>query len=159
MRITLFAKRDFLLDKQREKAKMEAETKQLVTMRQLIPAGEAKPVAPLGVILSQYYLNLVDFCRDFNLKTVHYEQGVPLPVRVHKGLRAKDYKLIISTPPVSFLISNARDEFNFSFSITNLYDVVRVMSQCSTRPVSRPLAALMFATLRTFHCRRIKLVE
>lgn len=44
-------KRDFFLDKQREKAKLEAETKLMVTMRQLIPAGEAKPVAPLGVIL------------------------------------------------------------------------------------------------------------
>jgi len=54
-------KRDFFLDKQREKAKLEAEMKLLVTLRQLIPAGEAKPIAPLSVILSQYYLNLVDF--------------------------------------------------------------------------------------------------
>jgi len=41
----IFLLRDFFLDKQREKAKLEAEMKLMVTLRQLIPAGEAKPVA------------------------------------------------------------------------------------------------------------------
>jgi len=48
--------RDFFLDKKREKAKLEAEMKLRVTLKQVVPAGEAKPVAPLGLILSQYYL-------------------------------------------------------------------------------------------------------
>jgi len=34
-------KRDFFLDKKREKAKLEAEMKLQVTLKQLIPAGEA----------------------------------------------------------------------------------------------------------------------
>lgn len=157
MRITLPSLRDFFLDKQREKAKIEAETKMIVTMKQLIPAGEAKPVAPLGVILSQYYLNLVDFCRDFNAKTATYEEGVLLPTKVVKGLRAKEYKLVISNPSVSFLLDNIRNEHERGFTVTMLYDVVRIMAQSASRPTLQPLAALMFSTLRTFHCRRIKL--
>jgi len=157
MRITLHSLRDFFLDKQREKAKIEAETKKIVTFKQLIPAGEAKPVAPLGVILSQYYLNLVDFCKDFNVKTTHYEEGVPLSVKVIKGLRAKDYKLVISTPTLSFLLNNVRKEGSYTFTITMLYTVVRVMSQCSGQQPSKKIAAMLFATLRTFHCRKIVL--
>jgi hypothetical protein len=54
MLFSVVAKRDFFLDKKREKQKLEAEMKLIVTMKQLIPSGEAKPVAPLSVILDSF---------------------------------------------------------------------------------------------------------
>jgi len=59
---SITALRDFFLDKRREKEKLEAEMKLRVTLKQIIPAQEAKPIAPLNIILSQYYLNLTEFC-------------------------------------------------------------------------------------------------
>jgi len=137
----IFLLRDFFLDKQREKAKLEAEMKLMVTLRQLIPAGEAKPVAPLGVILSQYYLNLAEFCKDYNSKTQEWEEGVLLPVKVKKGLRAKEYKLLIYTPTFSFLIENAIDDRGLS--ITAAYDIIRIKALLLSKSL-RPTAKLSF---------------
>jgi len=140
--------RDFFLDKQREKAKLEAELKLQVTLKQLIPAGEAKPVAPLGVILSQYYLNLTEFCADFNKKTDSWEPGVMLPVVVKKGLRAKDYKLIIKTPTMSFLIDNSFDE-NGKLDYLSLWDIVNFNNKINYLP-EKKIAQSLFSSLIVF---------
>jgi ribosomal protein L11 len=75
MKITTTKNRDFFLDKKREKAKLEAEMKLMVTLRQQIPAGEAKPTGALGVILSQDYINSADFCRLFNNLSIDWTPG------------------------------------------------------------------------------------
>lgn len=148
--------RDFFLDKQREKAKLEAELKMIVTLRQIIPAATAKPVAPLGVILSQYYLNLTEFCKDFNLKTQEWEDGVLLPVKVKKGLRAKEYKLFIYQPSFSFLIDNSID--NYGFSIVIAYDIVRFKANLFKKSL-RPVAKLFFSTLQSHQKLKIDFRE
>jgi len=140
-------KRDFFLDKQREKAKLEAEMKLLVTLRQLIPAGEAKPIAPLSVILSQYYLNLVDFCREFNEKTKHYEPGVLLPSTIRKGLRAKEYKLTIKSPSLSFLLAMGRGENPRIIDLVILFDILRYKA-AAEKKLLQPLAWELFGTIR-----------
>jgi ribosomal protein L11 len=139
-------KRDFFLDKQREKAKLEAEMKLMVTLQQLIPAGIAKPVAPLGVILSQYYLNLTEFCKDFNTKSQDWTEGILLPVKVKKGLRAKEYKLFIYQPTFSFLIDNSLD--NYGFSVVMAFDIVRFKAKLFNKSL-RPIAKLFSSTLHT----------
>jgi ribosomal protein L11 len=145
--------RDFFLDKQREKAKLEAETKLMVTLRQLIPAGEAKPVPPLSVILGQYYLNLIDFCKDFNLKTEQWENGVILPTIVKKGLRAKEYKLLIATPSVSSFIMNGRRSRKV-INLTSLYDIVRIKAVLLKKPL-RVVARMVLSTASTLKLRKI----
>jgi ribosomal protein L11 len=153
MHLSPICTRDFFLDKQREKAKLEAETKPMVTLRQLIPAGEAKPVPPLSVIPGQYYLNLNDFCKDFNSKTSDWENGVILPTIVKKGLRAKDYKLLIAPPSISSLICNGRYSRK-AITISVLYDIVRIKALLMHKPL-RIVARLVFATLSTVHIRKI----
>lgn len=118
--------RDFFLDKQREKAKLEAEMKLQVTLNVVVPAGEAKPVAPLGVMLSQYYLPLQQFCDKVNQATNNYSEGIELPVKVKKGLRAKEYKTYIKPPTTSFLIYNASDDESIILNYKTLWDVVRI---------------------------------
>ena len=45
-----------------------------------IAAGQAKPAPPVGPVLGQHGINIVDFCRQFNDRTAEFEQGLLLPV-------------------------------------------------------------------------------
>lgn len=150
--------RDFFLDKQREKAKLEAEMKLIVTMKQLIPAGEASREGSLGVILSQYHIASNEFCPDFNNKTIKWTPGVLLPTKVVKGLRAKEYKLYISSPSVPFLIDAAIDENDGRLYITSFYDAILFHAKELKRPVS-VVAQMFFSSLRAKHIRRIQIKE
>lgn len=146
MLFSVVAKRDFFLDKKREKQKLEAEMKLIVTMKQLIPSGEAKPVAPLSVILGQFYLNLSDFCKDFNSKTQDWMPGIILPIKVIKGLRAKEYKLIISTPSISFLIQQCLDDELNSILRNSIYDIIKLKANLLGKH-PRVVARMVFSTL------------
>jgi ribosomal protein L11 len=155
MRVTKPCLRDFFLDKQREKAKLEAETKLMVTMKQFIPAGEAESGPPLGVVLSQYYLNLAIFCKDFNTKTSHYEPGILLPVKVNKGLRAKEYKLFINKPSLSFLIWSTIRDNDYSISVQELFGIIQIVANGNQSQNLYKFARVVFGTLSTFNRRRI----
>jgi len=49
-------------------------------IRFIVPAQEAKAVAPLAPIFGQFGLNCPDFCKQFNERTVNYEPGLILIV-------------------------------------------------------------------------------
>ena len=49
-------------------------------IRFIVPAEEAKALAPLAPIFGQYGLNCPDFCKQFNEKTVAFEPGLILIV-------------------------------------------------------------------------------
>jgi ribosomal protein L11 len=154
MYFTYLLFRDFFLDKQREKAKLELEMKLIVTMKQQIPAGEASREAPLGIILSQFYLPFAEFCPDFNSKTTQWIPGVILPTKVIKGLRAKEYKLYISSPAIGFLIEAAINEDNGQLEIAPLYDAIRLKSKELKKPLPST-AAMFLSTLHSLHIKRI----
>jgi len=146
--------RDFFLDKQREKARLEAEMKMQVTLKQLIPAGLAQPVAPLGVILSQYYINLNEFCTYFNKETAMWEEGVPLPTKVRKGLRAKEYKVSIGFPTMTFWVKNAAAGKFRKIAFNAVWDIVRIKEK-ELKIGFRRTARLVFSALRTCRIRTI----
>lgn len=70
-----------------------------------VPAGEANPAPPVGPTLGQHGLNIMEFCNQFNEKTID-QKGVILPVVV-TVYRDKSFDLIIKTPPVAQLIKKA----------------------------------------------------
>jgi len=117
-----------------------------VTMKYIIPAGIATRESPLGVILSQYYISHTVFCPDFNNKTDIWSSGIPLPTKVTKALRAKEYQLYISSPSVSFLIDMASSSRRINFIL--LYDIIRFHVYHRHLP-KRAVARLFFSTLRT----------
>lgn len=68
-----------------------------------INAGKASATPPIGPILGQYRLNLIEFCKDFNLQTSDWDDSVILPVTIF-GYSEGDFEYVIKMPTTSFLL-------------------------------------------------------
>ena len=71
-----------------------------------VPAGQATPQPPIGPVLGQRGLNIMEFCKAFNAATQAREQGVPIPT-VITVYADKSFSFIMKTPPASFLLRRA----------------------------------------------------
>lgn len=70
-----------------------------------IPAGKANPAPPVGSVLGQYGLNIMDFCKQFNAQTASMgDTIVPVIITVYQD---RTFSFIRKTPPVSVLIKQA----------------------------------------------------
>ena len=70
-----------------------------------IPAGKATPAPPVGPALGQHGVNIMDFCKNFNVRTVKGE-GMLTPV-VITVYQDRSYTFITKTPPASVLLAKA----------------------------------------------------
>ncbi len=71
-----------------------------------VPAGQATPQPPIGPVLGQRGLNIMEFCKAFNAATQAQEQGMPIPT-VITVYADKSFSFATKTPPASFLIRRA----------------------------------------------------
>ncbi len=71
-----------------------------------VPAGQATPQPPIGPVLGQRGLNIMEFCKAFNAATQAQEQGVPLPTII-TVYADKSFSFTMKTPPASFLLRRA----------------------------------------------------
>lgn len=78
-----------------------------LTIKLNVPAGEAKNVAPVGPILGQNQINIVEFCRHFNgLTEGLFSTGIDLKVKVLKfSDNSKQFKIGF------FRLSNLIEQF------------------------------------------------
>ncbi len=70
-----------------------------------IPAGKATPAPPVGPALGQHGVNIMDFCKAFNVKTAK-NNGITTPV-VITVYQDHSYSFITKTPPASVLLIKA----------------------------------------------------
>jgi large subunit ribosomal protein L11 len=70
-----------------------------------IPAGKATPAPPVGPALGQHGVNIMDFVKQFNEKTVK-QVGLIIPV-VITVYQDRSFSFILKTPPASVLIKKA----------------------------------------------------
>jgi len=71
-----------------------------------VPAGAANPSPPVGPVLGQHGVNIMEFCKAFNAKTQSLESGLPVPV-VITVFNDKSFTFITKTPPASILLKKA----------------------------------------------------
>ena len=71
-----------------------------------VPAGKANPSPPVGPALGQHGLNIMEFCKEFNLKTQNMEQNIPVPVII-TVFNDKSFTFITKTPPAAILLKQA----------------------------------------------------
>ena len=80
--------------------------KEIKTILKLqIPAGQANPAPPIGPVLGQHGVNIVEFCKQFNDATKDMGGDViPAEITIYTD-RSFSFKL--KTPPVSYLLKKA----------------------------------------------------
>ena len=140
-----FLKRDFFLDKKREKAKLEAEMKLQVTLKMIVPSCEAKNGANVTTMCGQYFVNITDFINLFNNLTEDMTPGIELPVVIKKGLRAKDYKLFIKSITLQdLLFYSSLDGYYINY--LDLWAVIKI-KQRNTLKNDCEMANLVFSNL------------
>lgn len=67
-----------------------------------VKGGEANPAPPIGPVLGQHGVNIMEFCKQFNAKT-QKNKGEIIPV-ILTVFKDKSFTFELKTPPVSFLI-------------------------------------------------------
>ncbi len=71
-----------------------------------VPAGEAKPIPPVGPALGQHGVNIMEFCKTFNADTQEMEAGLPVPVII-TVYTDKSFSYVRKTTPASVLLKKA----------------------------------------------------
>jgi len=67
-----------------------------------VTAGQANPSPPIGPALGQHGVNIMDFCKAFNARTVN-DEGMIIPV-VITVYTDRSFTFITKTPPASVLL-------------------------------------------------------
>jgi ribosomal protein L11 len=83
--------------------KKEKDTDILRKIRLSIPAQAASIAPPLGPVLGQFGINIIEFCRQFNELTKFYEVEVMVNVMIIM-YRNKTFNIYVNPPSVSFLV-------------------------------------------------------
>ena len=74
------------------------------TIKLYLNAGKATSAPPLGPILSQYSINPINFCKEYNEKTKK-DLGKIIPIKLNI-YNDKSYTIDYLNPPISKLILN-----------------------------------------------------
>lgn len=77
-----------------------------IPIKLIIGAGKAAPTPPVGPALGSKGVKAIDFCKEFNARTAHYKQEVPIPVNiiVHPD---RTFSFSIKSPTTSWLLLQA----------------------------------------------------
>jgi len=70
-----------------------------------VPGGQANPAPPVGPALGQHGLNIMEFCKQFNIRTQD-KQGITTPVEI-TVYGDRSFTFITKTPPAAVLIRMA----------------------------------------------------
>lgn len=70
-----------------------------------LPAGQANPAPPVGPVLGQHGINIMEFCKQFNERTKK-QMGEITPVII-TVFKDRSFIFEVKTPPVSYLLKKA----------------------------------------------------
>jgi large subunit ribosomal protein L11 len=79
--------------------------KVLTTIKLHIPGGQANPAPPVGPALGQHGVNIMEFCKAFNVQTADQNGRItPVVITVFED---RSFTFITKTPPAAVLIKEA----------------------------------------------------
>ncbi|EPX71383.1 ribosomal protein subunit L19 [Schizosaccharomyces octosporus yFS286] len=103
----------------------------------VVPAGKAAPTPPIGPALGARGVKSIDFCKEFNARTVGYVPTVPIPCRVTVTPQ-RTFSFTIHTPPTSWLIcktldiekgsSSPKHDIKGQLSLKHVYEIAKLKS-------------------------------
>lgn len=79
--------------------------KVIATIKLQVPAGQANPTPPVGPALGQHGVNIMEFCKAFNVQTQD-QQGLIIPA-VITVYADRSFSFITKTPPAAVLLRRA----------------------------------------------------
>lgn len=79
--------------------------KVIAVIKLQIPAGEANPAPPVGPALGQHGVNIMEFCKAYNVATQN-QKGTIVPVEI-TVYEDRSFTFVTKTPPASVLIKKA----------------------------------------------------
>jgi len=71
-----------------------------------IPAGQATPAPPVGPVLGEHKINIMEFCTKFNSATREETPGILIPVVISVYMNGT-YDFVLKQPPAAELIKMA----------------------------------------------------
>jgi large subunit ribosomal protein L11 len=70
-----------------------------------IPAGKANPAPPVGPALAQHGINLMQFCKEYNARTMGQVGNIiPAEITIYQD---GSFKFVLKTPPAPDLLRKA----------------------------------------------------
>lgn len=111
----------------------------LGTIRLVIPAAKANPSPPVGPALGQRGVNIMEFCKQFNERTKHIKDNIPVPVQV-VVYKDKSFIFTVKNPSVSYFLKQAcsiskglslpgKESSKSTLSLTELYEIAAIKRQ------------------------------
>jgi large subunit ribosomal protein L11 len=101
-----------------------------------LKAGNATPTPPIGPILGQHGINILNFCKEYNLKTQNLEGIIPVKLYIYED---RSYFLKFKTNPVKYLLnkytntkkgsSKPNKEFIGNISINDIIMIAKIKLQ------------------------------
>lgn len=74
-----------------------------VSVKLIVGAGKAAPTPPVGPALGSKGIKAIDFCKEFNARTAHYNVDVPIPVKL--TVRPdRTFSFVTKSPTTSWLL-------------------------------------------------------
>jgi large subunit ribosomal protein L11 len=79
--------------------------KAIAVIKLQIPAGKANPAPPVGPALGQHGINLMQFCKEYNVRTTAQVGSIiPVEITVYQD---RSFSFVTKTPPTSDLLRKA----------------------------------------------------
>jgi large subunit ribosomal protein L11 len=145
-----------------EKKFIENDNAILRTIKITIPAQNATITPPLGPILGQFGINIIDFCKKFNEKTKIFDNDVML-ITLITLYKNKTFSFEIIEPTLCFLLYEAaslkENDILNKISLNILFKLLifkRKQLFKKNKEINIKILKSIFGTLKSMHIEKIE---
>lgn len=133
----------------------------------IVGAGQAAPAPPVGPALGSKGVKAMDFCKEFNARTAHYQPGTPIPC-VLNVKPDRTFTFEMKSPPTLWLLFQAskaskgiakakNDAPVGQISLKHIYEIAKI-KKTDDRHRDVSMKAIVGAILSTAEVVGVKVV-